>query len=151
MWFLLWLAWCWFVAPSRSVVTRGGWIWFRCHVLPGSAGILTLVAALLAGFGDAGLRCRSPCDALRLFRSHVSFVSVRVSVLLAALLLTDFWAPPLVPLLCALSLPISGDPLLLPIALVAMYWWLAPPPSPALLSSLACCVSSAVVAFPRCV
>ncbi|KAK8556987.1 hypothetical protein V6N13_034468 [Hibiscus sabdariffa] len=88
--FLLWLAWCWFGAPSRSVVTRGGWIWFRCHVLPGSAGILTLVAALLAGFGDAGLRCRSPCDALQLFRSHVSFVSVRVSVLLVALLLTDF-------------------------------------------------------------
>ncbi|KAK8618182.1 hypothetical protein V6N13_116050 [Hibiscus sabdariffa] len=88
--FLLWLAWCWFVAPSRSVVTRGGWIWFHCHVLPGSVGILTLVVALLVGFGDAGLRCRSPCDALRLFRSHVSFVSVRVSVLLAALLLTDF-------------------------------------------------------------
>ncbi|KAK8694656.1 hypothetical protein V6N13_072203 [Hibiscus sabdariffa] len=90
MWFLLWLAWCWFVTPSRSVDARCGQLRFRCHVLPSSAGVPTPLATLLADFGDADFRCRFPCDALWLFRSHALLVSVRVSILLVALLLTDF-------------------------------------------------------------
>ncbi|KAK8485582.1 hypothetical protein V6N11_066703 [Hibiscus sabdariffa] len=90
MWFLLWLAWCWFVTPSQSVDARCGQLRFRCHVLPGSAGVPTPLAALLVDFGDAGFRCRFPCDALWLFRSHALLISVGVSILLAALLLTDF-------------------------------------------------------------
>ncbi|KAK8515211.1 hypothetical protein V6N12_019259 [Hibiscus sabdariffa] len=87
MWFLLWLAWCWFVTPSRSVDARCGQLRFRYHVLPSSAGVPTPLAALLADFGDAGFRF--PCDAFWWFRSHALLVSVGVSILLAALLLTD--------------------------------------------------------------
>ncbi|KAK9043440.1 hypothetical protein V6N11_071784 [Hibiscus sabdariffa] len=79
MWFLLWLAWCWFVTPSRSVDARCGQLRFRCHVLPSSTGVSKPLAALLADFGDAGFRCRFPCDALWLFRSHALLVSQRSS------------------------------------------------------------------------
>ncbi|KAK8684271.1 hypothetical protein V6N13_040301 [Hibiscus sabdariffa] len=74
MWFLLWLAWCWFVTPSRSVDARCGQLRFRYHVLPSSAGVPTPLAALLADFGDAGFRF--PCDAFWWFRSHALLVSV---------------------------------------------------------------------------
>ncbi|KAK8574629.1 hypothetical protein V6N12_062319 [Hibiscus sabdariffa] len=90
MWFLLWLAWCWFVTPSRSVDARCGQLQFCYHVLRSSVGVPTPLAAFLADFGDADFRCRFPCDALWLFRSHALLVSVGVSLLLAALLLTDF-------------------------------------------------------------
>ncbi|KAK8691085.1 hypothetical protein V6N13_074606 [Hibiscus sabdariffa] len=83
----MWLAWCWFVTPSQSVDARCGQLRFRCHVPPSSAGVPTLLAALLANFGDAGFRF--PCDAFWWFRSHALLVSVGVSILLAALLLTD--------------------------------------------------------------
>ncbi|KAL4367068.1 hypothetical protein GQ457_05G021990 [Hibiscus cannabinus] len=89
MWSLLLLAWRWFVTPSRSVDAKCGQLRFRCHVLPGLAGVPTPLAALLADFGDAGFRCRSPCNALWLFHSHALLVSVGVSILLVALLLSD--------------------------------------------------------------
>ncbi|KAK8690659.1 hypothetical protein V6N13_074190 [Hibiscus sabdariffa] len=91
--FLLWLAWCWFVTPPpppRSVDAWCGQLRLHCHELPGSAGIPTPLAALVADFGDAGFRCRFPCDALWLFHSHARLVSVGVSKFLAALMLTDF-------------------------------------------------------------
>ncbi|KAK8676071.1 hypothetical protein V6N13_034125 [Hibiscus sabdariffa] len=69
-------------------------------------------------------------------------------VIVGCTVVDRFWAPSLDPLLCEFASPISGDPLLLSIALVSMFWWPAPPFSHALLPGLAWCVSSAVLALP---